>query len=103
MHALPVPPAALRDEKTVHMLGSWIAEEGLHCSLNVGFFQANGHDEPRAWGIMLADVVRHLADALSKDQGMERQASIEAMLSALQDELAEPTSDTDGDFVAKPN
>lgn len=103
MHVLPVPPAALRDNDTIHMLGSWIAEGGLHCSLNVGFFKAHGHDEPRAWGIMLADVIRHLADALSQDQGMGRQDSIEAVLSALQDELADPTSDTHGDFVANPN
>ena len=103
MHGLPVPPAALRENDTIHMLGSWIAEGGLHCSLNVGFFKAGGHDESKAWGIMLADVIRHLADALSQDQDMDRQASIETVLSALQDELAEPTSDTHGDFVAEPN
>ena len=26
MHALTIPPAALRDEKSVHMLGAWIAD-----------------------------------------------------------------------------
>ncbi len=103
MHALPIPPAALRDEKAVHMLGAWIAEKGLHCSMNVTFFENNGHVEADAWGIMLADVIRHLADALNKHSGVNRLASIEAIVQSMQAELEEPTSGTEGDFVAKPN
>ncbi len=85
------------------MLGAWIAEEGLHCSLNVSFFEGNGHNEQHAWGIVLADVVRHLAEALNKHSGADRQASIELIIEALQIELAEPTSEAEGDFVAKPS
>jgi hypothetical protein len=103
MHALTIPPAALRDEKSVHMLGAWIAEEGLHCSLNVSFFEGNGHNEPEAWGVVLADVVRHLADALNKHSGANRQVSIELITEAMRSELEEPTSEAEGDFVAKPN
>jgi hypothetical protein len=103
MHSLPIPQAALRDENAVHMLGGWIAEQGLHCSLNVGFFAANGHDEPAAWGMMLADVVRHIADAMSKDSGVASHTTVAAILAALEHELDEPTSDVEGDFVAKPS
>jgi len=53
MRPLIVPPAALRDEGSIQMLSAWIAERGLHCTINMGFFADQGHKEPKAWGIFL--------------------------------------------------
>ena len=103
MHVLPIPEAVLRDDNSVHMLGAWIAEEGLHCSLNYGFFEGNGNDEAASWGVMLADVVRHIANACLSESGKSTEATIASILASLQDELAEPTSDAAGAFVSKPN
>ncbi len=98
MRTLVVPPAAQRDGEAVQMLSAWIAERGLHCTMNVGMWNANGTDEAWAWGTLLADVVRHLGDALQKDQGISREEAIRRITEALSAELEEPTSATLGDF-----
>ena len=64
MKPLVIPPAAQRDGDSIQMLSAWIAEQGQHCSIKIGFWQDNGHDETSAWGIFLADTIRHITQAL---------------------------------------
>ena len=79
------------------MLSAWIAEQGLHCTLNIGFFESAGHVEPKAWGILLADLVRHIGNALAEDRGTPAHETIAAVVSSLQSELDVPTSAAVGD------
>jgi len=76
MRTLVVPLAAQRDESAIQMLSAWIAENGLHCTMNVGMWRADGRDEPAAWGILLADVVRHLAHAIQSEHGEDSTVTI---------------------------
>src|SRR3546814_13999948 len=70
MKELVIPPPATRDLNSIEMIRTWIAEQGLHCTINVGLYRDNGeHDEATAWGIILADVVRHLANAVEERYG----------------------------------
>jgi hypothetical protein len=103
MKSLVIPPAAQRDENAVQMLSAWIAERGLHCALNVGMWREQGMDEPAAWGTLLADVVRHIANALHEEARMDRAAAVSAVLRRLLDELDEPTSDAEGGFHPGPH
>lgn len=80
------------------MLSAWIAENGLHCTLNIGMWEAQGHNEPEAWGILLADVVRHVAGAIQQDSGTSTVDTIEVVLASLIKELNDPTSKVNGDF-----
>lgn len=98
MKPLSVPPAAQRDEGTVQMLGAWIAEKGLHCSINIGMWQDGGQDEPAAWGILLSDVIRHIAAAMHDRCGAHKPDTISAIVDSLHAELDEPTSGTEGSF-----
>ena len=98
MRTLVVPPAAQRDENAVQMLSAWIAERGLHCSLNVGMWEAEGHNEAAAWGVLLADVVRHLANAIRAERGVNSATTVEAIVDSLLDELNKPTSEASGGF-----
>jgi hypothetical protein len=98
MKPLIVPPAAQRDQDAVQMLGAWIAEKGLHCSLNIGMWQDSGQDEPAAWGILIADTIRHVANALHERYGLASDDVVSAILGSLDAELGEPTSDTEGSF-----
>ncbi len=98
MHPLSVPPAALRDEKSVQMLSAWIAERGLHCTINIGFFAGQGHTEPRAWGILLADVIRHIANAQREESGASVPDTVQELLDSMNKELDSPTSETQGSF-----
>ena len=64
---LPAPAPAERDESSVEMISAWIAENGLHCSINVGMYQNSPNiQEETAWGMLLADVAGHVSDALAK-------------------------------------
>ena len=98
MRTLVIPPAAQRDENAVQMLTAWIAEEGLHCTLNVGMWQAEGRSEAKSWGILLADVIRHLSNAIEEHQGTNRDLVTNQVVQALLKELDNPTSNASGGF-----
>ena len=98
MRTLVIPPAAQRDEGAVQMLSAWIAEKGLHCTMNVGMWRAQGRDEPAAWGILLADVVRHLANAIQTERGVSAEVTIDEIADSLREELNNPTSKATGEF-----
>jgi hypothetical protein len=73
--ALHVPPAAL-DQGGVEVLRAVIIDGALHVSLRRAF------DDAEAWGMLIADVTRHIAriyakeSPLSEDQVIERVRSI---------------------------
>jgi hypothetical protein len=98
MQTLVVPPAAQCDDESIQMLSAWIAEKGLHCSLKVGMWQKQGHDEASAWGILLADVVRHISNAIQEESGAPAEKTAEAVVRALLKEFEEPTSKAAGGF-----
>lgn len=98
MRVLVVPPAAQRDTDAVQMLTAWIAERGLHCTMNIGMWQAQGIDEPAAWGRLLADVARHVANGVRSETGAETVATVQAITEAFLEELGEPTSKAQGGF-----
>jgi hypothetical protein len=103
MHSLLIPPAATRDENSVQMVNAWIAEEALHCTLNIGFFKGQGHKEAEAWGTVLADMVRHIANAMHEEYRSNSSETISALLDALHEELNAPTSKAEGEFHARPS
>jgi hypothetical protein len=80
------------------MLSAWIAENGLHCTLNIGMWEAEGRDEARAWGVLLADVVRHIASALRAERGTASDMIADSVVEALLEELGSPTSAAEGGF-----
>jgi Domain of unknown function (DUF5076) len=102
MNEQPIPEAALRDENSVEMLRIWIAERGLHCSVKVGMYlEIKSANEENAWGVMLSDVIRHVADALHSGYGMDKDRVIERIFTKISNELDDPTSKTTGEFVQK--
>ena len=99
MKPLVVPPAAQRDEKSIQLLSAWIAEKGQHTTLTLGFWQDRGHDEPAAWGIFLADTIRHLANAMQEQYGKATPDTIAGVLESVHKELGDPTSKVRGEFA----
>jgi Domain of unknown function (DUF5076) len=96
---LPVPPAAEADPRAIEMIRGWIANKGLHLSLNIGVWGKQGITEETAWGMMLADVIRHVANALQEREGSDRESTIRMIKQQLDDEIDEPTSRHRGKFV----
>ena len=99
MKELVIPPPAKRDSNSIEMIRAWIAEKGLHCTLNIGVYRDNGkHDEGKAWGIMLADVVQHVAHAMSERYGDDPEKTKREIVRSFAKELQIPTSGADGYF-----
>lgn len=103
MDALAIPPAALRDVNAVELARVWIAEQGLHCSLKFGLYADDGvARETTAWGIILADLAGHVADALSGD-GMGAKADLfAAIVNSFSEEVAAPSSKRTGQVGCGP-
>ncbi len=98
----PIPEAALRDESAVEMLRVWIAEGGLHCSMKVGMYRETMNvSEEKAWGTILADVARHVADALKSGYSTNAAESLNKIRDSFMKELGAPTSEVKGGFVEK--
>lgn len=96
---LPIPKEAKKDRRSREMIRAWIAAQGLHCSLRVGMWQEQGIDEPSAWGILLADVTRHVANAMAEDSGKDVRETIQAIREEFLIELGKPTSEHRGRFA----
>lgn len=98
--ALPIPPQAEADAASIEMVRVWIANRGLHCSLNVGVYSDNpGVDERIAWGIILADLTRHAASALRwQFSDCSESENIKTIVNSLLKELGVPSSRVEGGF-----
>jgi hypothetical protein len=97
--AQSIPAAAQRDPQSIEMLRVWIAERGLHCSIRVGMYDEQNVDEARAWGILLSDVVRHIAQALHVQSGKDTDHSVADIKAHFLKELGDPTSGISGSFA----
>jgi hypothetical protein len=90
---LPIPPEASTDPQAMELMRAWRATGRLHVCLNIGVWDHLGEgQEPRAWGIALADAARHIADALAKYAGRPREETLERIKHELDAELDQPTS-----------
>jgi hypothetical protein len=94
---LSVPPGAVSDKNACELIRAWAAHGGLHCSLNVEAWP----DDKAAigWGILLSDVVRHVADALQQSKGLDRAETSNQIRAVFNSELSAPTADTKGGFA----
>lgn len=82
------------------MLRVWIAGQGLHCALKVGIYEKNGPvAEDVAWGIILADAAKHIADALAAQGLRDRERALEVIARSFARELEGPTSEAKGGLV----
>ena len=99
--SLPIPAAAKRDPRAVEMVRTWIAEGKLHVALNVGFWEQpeRGIDERDAWGILMADMARHLANAHEAEYGRDPRETLIMVREAFEREIEKPTSAHTGEFT----
>lgn len=99
MHEMPIPDAAFGDESSVEVIRVWIADAGLHCSLNIGIYDGAGVDESTAWGIILADATKHIAMAMAARYGLDADTVTRQVVETYLSEIGDATSGADGDFV----
>jgi hypothetical protein len=68
---LAVPDEVLLDGNSVEVLRAWVANGKLVCALRPATWK-----DPAAWGIVLADAARHVANAIRDEIGTEPSAAI---------------------------
>ncbi len=81
---LQPPPAALEQGGT-EVLRGVIVEGGLHVSLRRAF------DDPQAWGMLLADIARHVARIYAREESLNEETTIIRIRSMFDAELDMPT------------
>jgi hypothetical protein len=99
MNELVIPPAAQRDAQSLELMRAWVAEEELHCSLRIGVYEDQGISEEKAWGTILADAARHIANALGSSANKDSGAALREIRRNFEAELDGPTSELRGGFV----
>jgi hypothetical protein len=92
---LDPPPAATRDKASFELLRVWVAEQGQHVSI-----RPNAWEDPFAWGIVLADLARHIvnAEALS-NKDLDEAAFLDRLLQGFQAEIDSPTDEPEGEIT----
>jgi Domain of unknown function (DUF5076) len=102
-HELPIPPAAVDADHSLEMIRVWLAQKKVYCVLNIGFWEERGMDERDCWGILLADMMHHIADAHEAEYGREPNETLARIRETFERELERATSKRLGEFVAKQN
>lgn len=102
MNERPIPEAAYEDENSVEMLRIWIAGKELHCSLKIGMYKETTKiSEEKAWGRMLADASKHIANALKEKYSTDAKQSLRLIQDSFNKEMDAPTANAKGHFTKK--
>src|SRR5438105_15456347 len=82
--ALHIPPAAM-ELGGVEVLRAAIVDGGLHVSLRRAF------DDPEAWGMLIADLARHVARIYATEDKFPEEETIERIRALFDAEMDSPT------------
>jgi hypothetical protein len=90
---LTIPSEVEDDPKSQEVLRAWVANGGLVCALGPETWSEAGN-----WGIVLADVARHVANAVRDLNGTDQARTIEEIRTLFVAELDNPTDTPEGHF-----
>ena len=80
------------------MLRAWIIDGQLQIALSAWVWE----DEPEEWGRLLAEAAGHLADAISKETGRNRDKVFSVVHESVVANLEDLPDTLTGDFVDRP-
>lgn len=87
---LEVPPDA-QEQGGAEVLRAFVVDRALSISLQRAF------DEPGTWGLLLADVAKHVARIYAQETGIDADDALADIREAFDDELDRPSEDDDDD------
>jgi hypothetical protein len=82
--ALQIPPSAL-EQGGVEVLRAAIVDGSLHVSLRRAF------DDPEAWGMLIADIARHVARIYAQESAMSEDDVLERVRAIFEAEMEAPS------------
>lgn len=86
MNELKIPEGIEGDSNAVEMLRVWIGNKDIQVSMLLGMWEEmsdNDIDEREAWGELLADLIRHIANGLTQSHDYNADASQMKIANAL--------------------
>ena len=87
---LHTPDAARGDPDSMEILRVGLAGGAQHVTLKSGVWE-----DPAAWGLMLADLARHIANTYAAE-GQDKAAALERICEGFQAEMNSPTDEPTG-------
>lgn len=94
MKELPIPPQAAGSDKARELLRVWAADGKQHVSIAAGIWK-----DPESWGIMIVDLMKHLANAYEEAQGLPTSETLKRIRSGIDAESAFPTDSPTGGML----
>ena len=91
MKELPVPAAAKSDASARELARVWAAGGKQHVSLATGLWS-----DPGAWGLLLVDLARHVANAYEEMEGRDPSQVLARIRDAFDVEWQNPTDTPSG-------
>ena len=91
---LEIPRGVSNDPKAFELVRAWVAQGDLHVSLQMG-----GWDDPTAWGVVLADLVRHVARFYAEEKRLNPEQTIARVRDAMDAELDGEDAGSEGGLV----
>ena len=79
MRELVIPPETEGDPRATEMIRAWLAHEDVHVSLLLGMWEDaedSEVDEREAWGNLLADVARHIANGMHQSHSWDQKDTL---------------------------
>lgn len=78
MNELKIPEGIEDDPNAMEMIRVWIGNKDIHVSMLLGLWEEASDfdiDEREAWGELLADLIRHIANGLTQSHDYNTAAS----------------------------
>jgi predicted secreted Zn-dependent protease len=99
---LSIPHGTADDDRATEMIRVWLAHENLHVSLLLGMWEDaedSDVDERAAWGELLSDVIKHIANGLNDSHGWDKVDTATRIRDALLENLKNPDGVVTGEYV----
>ena len=94
MKELPIPTAATHSSSARELLRVWAAQGAQHVSIATGLWA-----DPGAWGIVLADLARHVSRAYEQSGGPDSAAALSRIQKAMAAEFGHATDEPKGNLI----
>lgn len=91
---LRIPDSARTDSKSFELLRVWVAHQDQHISLRVGVWE-----DPGAWGMMLADLARHIANSFKQVDHRDPVQALEEIRAGFDAEIQSSAEPIQGEIV----
>ena len=95
------PPEISGDEHATEMIRVWLAHNQLHVSMLLGMWEdaeESEVDERDAWGELLSDLTRHIANGMMKEHGWDYDSTRQRIKEAFLKNFDDKSRTIEGDF-----